>query len=68
MSKLDDKNLIFFACDTLRIFDICPSDFDDKQLIMIGIRIERLYQIYNAEAERDARELANKKQGMEKPD
>jgi hypothetical protein len=64
MTKLDDRNLIMFACDVLRIFDIHPSDFSDNDLILIGIKAERLYQIYSVEAERDAREFANKRQAM----
>lgn len=54
-----------FSCDVLKIFGIYADDFADAEILDIGMRVERLYQIYQREAERDARELQNKKQSME---
>lgn len=65
MAKLDNKNLMMFSCEVLKVFGIYPEDFTDNEILDIGMRVERLYQIYEHEAERDARELANQRQYVE---
>lgn len=64
-NKLDNKNLMAFSCEVMKVFGIYPDDFTDNEVLDIGIRVERLYQIYEYEAERDARELANQRQSVE---
>ena len=65
MTRLDNKNLMLFSCEVLKVFGIYPEDFTDAEILEIGMRVERLYQIYEHEAERDARELQNQRQSVE---
>ncbi len=65
MTKLDNKNLMVFSGEVMKVFGIYPDDFTDSEILEIGMRVERIYQICQYEAERDARELANQRQSVE---
>lgn len=60
MSKLDNKNLMVFAENAMHVFGIYSDDFTEAEILDIGIRLERRYQMAMAESERDARELKNR--------
>jgi hypothetical protein len=54
---MNNRNLILFAGECMKVFGIYPDDFAEKELLEIGIALDSRHKVYQDQSNREAKEL-----------